>query len=419
MRLDDFSLDDFELLKTFSLKPWILKTTSYELLEAYLPFNPMWVDLDLFSMTDWVSKLQKKFKIILSAHLDCEFALIKQTLRKMKSFSVESYKLVVSPTNNLVALKTTYFLRKIRWKSLSCFCMGHDFTYSRFFGLIDQHPFIYLGFLDNFTAKGQIAIEDIKNYQVFLSPPKILGLIGDPVEQSIGDLIYNQYFASQNIPAIYLKVRLKQEEAKKGVFWLKKLEFIGLSVTTPLKGVFDGFYNTIDLRNERFLNTDSLALKLLLNRMPIVNKKALIIGFGAVGQESAKVLIEMGFKVFIFNRTKEKIVDFQKNYPVTLYQDVREFFDIVIQTSSENFLTPMKKGFYHENANFYIEAVSKPLFTFFVKKAMIEKKTVVLGFEWFLTQGFLQMKNFFPSIDFSNFFDKMRPMAILEILKKH
>ena len=417
MRVDDFSVSDLEILKTFSLKPWILKTLSKNSIENCLAYKPTFVDLDFFTLQDLIS-LQVKVPVILSMHIEGDLNQVMEAFEQLSLLDVEYYKLVVKPIKRIEGLKITHFFRKMGNKKFTCFCMGEDFTYSRFFGLIDQHPFIYMGFEGMLTAKGQLSIEQLQDYPVFIHPPSLFGLIGDPVTKSISDAIYNYYFKIKNINAIYMKIPLSAEEAHEGVFWLKKLNFHGLSITTPLKNMFGSFFNTVDLKNDRFFNTDKEGFLDLLKKIPLMNKKALVIGFGAVGQMVATALIDEGFSVKVYNRSLDKIRAFSAQYPVEVYSDSDEAFDVVIQTSSESFFDPHKDTFFHAKSSAFIEVVQVPIVTSFIKKAFLEKKPVFLGLEWFLSQGYLQLCHFLKEHDLTDFFSQVYSRAVLEILKK-
>lgn len=426
-RLDDFSPEDHKVAWNLKqMKPWILKSLDFNRIFSHLEKNPIFIDVDFFSQIDIYHEIIKKYAVILSAHLRADLEEVKILYRSMRNFKAEMYKLVVIPKNQIECLKIVKFFREIKEKNVVRFCMGEDFSYTRYFGLIDQHPFIYIGLDGMLTASGQISLSEIKNYQNVYSQPKILGLIGDPVTKSISDIVYNFYFKQKNISAIYLKIRLKENEFDEGINLLKEIGFLGLSVTTPLKAKASTFHaddfempcNTLILKNPiSAFNTDNQALLNILEKsVDLQGLKVLVIGCGPLAISFMKALINKKALVYVKNRTQQKIESLKKKLPILSYEN--EPVTVVVQATSKEFFeeNPIEEEFI--DAEIYVESVVIPVFTCFAKNYLLKNQKVYLGYELFLEQGILQLKKYLENEPFDDFFTFLKGITIKELQRK-
>ena len=425
MRLDDFKDQDFVNFENWiQRKPWILKSLNKKRVIDYLKFLPDIIDLDLSSQLDLIDLCKNQCKVILSAHFEGNLKEVQALYQKMKTYSCDFIKIVVSPPNLIECLKILKFFREIKEENCIRFCLQERYRFTRFFGLVDQHPFIYCGCEGQLTGPGQISLTEIENFQSFKTRPKLLGLIGNPVDKSVSDTVYNRYFKKKKISAIYLKIKIEEKEFEEALVLLKEIGFFGLSVTTPYKIMINPCskesYNTIFFeQNIRYENTDQMALLFFIEED--LRKKSLeilVIGFGALGENFAKKLSLLGAKVFVKNRTKEKIDRaINEGFSIKHHQDDLKVYDVVIQTSSEAFF---KEDLFYQGplGKKMIECISNPIFTSFVKKGIHENCEVFLGCEFFIRQGFFQMKEFLKEYFLEDFWILNYMECVNSLLRK-
>lgn len=99
------------------------------------------------------------------------------------------------------------------------------------------------------TAPGQLSASLLLERFRFrsLSPQTALyGLIGEPIEHSIGDITHNQRFKELGYDALYVKMQVKPKELGPFLHYAKQLPFRGLSVTMPLKEEIMPYLDEID-----------------------------------------------------------------------------------------------------------------------------------------------------------------------------
>ena len=175
------------------------------------------------------------------------------------------------------------------------------------------------------TAPGQLTVKElIENYDYPQLTPatQLYGLIGDPVEQSIGDLTHNALMQTLEIDAVYVKMHVRAQELKEAILNLKSLSFKGLSVTTPHKETIlkyldfldpeaqeIGAVNTIILKDAKAFgyNTDGIgALSAIEKYFPVHYKTIVILGAGGAARAIAYEAKKRGARVILLNRNLER-----------------------------------------------------------------------------------------------------------------
>ncbi len=411
-RIDTFQSQDFLILKELSFKkPWILKSDCAENIQKSRRLNPQIIDLDFEKHLHLLHAIKNEHQVILSLHFKGDLKQTEKMLASLLQYDADFYKIVVEPDNQIECLKIVYFFRSIEQKNLIRFCLGEEYQYTRYFSLMDKHPFVYLGIKESLTAKGQIVWDDLVYYQTLNRHSKLLGLIGNPVIKSISDKVYNRYFLEQKIDAIYLKIPLLKEECIEGIYWLRKIGFKGLSVTSPLKELVHqisenhhGIYNTICFGESIHLyNTDIFAIIDLIERhTSIEGIDILIIGLGGLGKSLALALFEKKGNLFVANRTHQKIEDLKQQIPIQPFDFQKDKFHVIIQASAQAFLEGTAPNLNLE-ADLFIECVMRPIFTPFVKYAVFKSSHFYTGFDLFFLQGLKQLEIYFPRLDHSSF----------------
>lgn len=237
-------------------------------------------------------KLNKSAKIILSCHTkENDVDHLKREIEGIIGFKADVYKLVFTANNindNITALDLMDFAKGLNIPFI-IHAQDDEGKLSRIIGSFKGNLWTYVSLGENQkTAEGQLSYHEAR-HQYYLQNnnlhTKIIGLVGHPVSQSKGWLLYNRIFNlggidktnnASSLNYIYLNFPTK-DSAKFWEMWQKRL--VGLSVTIPhkehiLKYVHQksveveqsGVCNTLVKRNNSWEahNTDLLAIVELL-----------------------------------------------------------------------------------------------------------------------------------------------------------
>ena len=145
----------------------------------------------------------------------------------------------------------------------------------------------------------------------------------------------------------------------------------------------------------------------------------MILGCGDLAKSFIPFLIDFGYEVFIENRTKKKIDELKEKFPKLNHARLDDHYDVIVQTSSEEFLNGKNNARKDYNSAFYLETVIDPIFTGFICNAIRKNKPISLGLEFFFKQGKHQIKAFLPEEDLSDFPSQIYIDGVDEILKRY
>ena len=175
---------------------------------------------------------------------------------------------------------------------------------------------------DECSAEGQLTLDEHLLHRLTTSQTKMLGIIGNPVSQSLGPLFHNTLFQKYGYDGIYL--RLLCDNLKQDFSDLKELGLEGASVTSPYKleiiPLLDEVdkvakeiqaVNTIVTRKDKKIgyNTDWIGVRETLKpyigigRAPSL-RKALILGYGGASRAVIYALEKLGVKNITILRRK-------------------------------------------------------------------------------------------------------------------
>lgn len=196
-----------------------------------------------------------------------------------------------------------------RGKNLIPISMGEYGVPSRILAPCLGSPWTY-ACVDHPIAPGQLSAQTLHElYRLKKRNSQFYGLIGNPVEHSIGHLFHNEKI---------LYVKMKIEELEHCFPYLKEL-FCGLSVTMPHKetilkhlDLIDsqaqeiGAVNTIHFHKGKAIgyNTDGEGALDALG--DVQNQTIVILGAGGSAKAIAYAAKDRGAKLIILNRTLEK-----------------------------------------------------------------------------------------------------------------
>jgi 3-dehydroquinate dehydratase/shikimate dehydrogenase len=119
------------------------------------------------------------------------------------------------------------------------FCMGDIGQPSRFLALKYGAPWIYAAFnKERGIAPGLPSFEDFRTTyagQAMDRNTRVFGVVGDPVDHSLGPLLHNHIYKRLGVNALYLAFRVPRGQLPDAVEWYNYIPISGYSVTVPHK----------------------------------------------------------------------------------------------------------------------------------------------------------------------------------------
>lgn len=377
-----------------------------KLIEKILLLKPEFMDLeDDMDSTFILNQIRAhpEVKFILSHHSFTHTAINIETIyAKMLSYPAYSYKIACTPSSTNETLSLLLFSKK--HPKLSVIPMGEIGSFGRILSCT-------LGNKLNYTfhpskkvlAPGQIPLEDLTHiyrYSKLNIETNLYGLIGDPITRSIGHVYHNDVFAEQNRNAVYLKMAVKENELKDFFPLAKKIGFLGLSVTMPLKEKVLAYIDIVDPLAEPIkaintllfqgdqifgTNTDGIgALDALEEHSSIRGKKLVLIGAGGGSRAIAFEATKRGAILYVINRTLDRALSLAQELCCegSSLLDLPSTYDIIINTSSH----PMPIDQISPSA-LVMDITYFPKKTLFLEKALSLGCNVVYGEEMFTRQA--------------------------------
>jgi len=147
-------------------------------------------------------------------------------------------------------------------------------------------------------------------------PKADFAVIGDPVSHSLSPVMHNAAYSATGLEHRYVAVRVPLDEFDDAMEALGNAAFYGVNVTLPLKERASqwseggdsrmGAVNTIRLEDRQAINTDAPGFLRTLSELGVAPCQALVLGAGGSARAVCVALHDAGFKVAVYNRTKEK-----------------------------------------------------------------------------------------------------------------
>lgn len=437
LRLDYFSTLDLTQLKEVCAslhKPWILtlrksdqggcykksETERYRQIEELLKLQPDYLDLELGTCRNFIQKTlleHPRVKLMLSYHdfsnTPDEKALntLYETLKAVPAYY---YKLAFQALSSLDALRLLVWSKEKNDGRFIAISMGEHAVFSRPISSIIGCPIHYAsaGALKE-NPLGQLTAQlSHERYHVpaLSSKSSIYALIGDPIDGSMGDITHNAVFRSIGEDALYVKIRLKEDELEAFLELARMLPFKGISVTMPLKekilSLLDecekeaqkiGAVNTLSFCQGKISgkNTDGFgAINALEEYGPLQGKQIAILGAGGSARAIAYEALKRGAKVAILNRTTQRAIDLASSlncYGCGLDEKIP--YDILINTTPSNDplgLPPLPN-------TLVMDIKSKTIDGPFLDHARKQGCRIVLGYRMFVEQALGQFDTWLPN----------------------
>jgi 3-dehydroquinate dehydratase/shikimate dehydrogenase len=296
------------------------ETQREALLEELIALGPAFMDLEYDMRPGFLQAMISRAQCILSYHNRHEVpADLENIYQQMQYYDAFTYKIAAQASSTSEALRLLLFAKT---HARCCgIAMGKGVSFARVLGPIVGNCIGYASHQEE-CAPGQLTLAELYalyRYPTLNRATAIYGLIGDPIEQSIGHLYHN----AQLHGAVYVKMTVTPEELSTFIPLAKALGVRGLSVTAPLKeaiipfvDVLDskmGAVNTLRFDDGRIVgtNTDGAgALDAIEKRESVTGKTIVLLGAGGVARSIAFEAKVRGAFVHVLSRTVSKAEKF-------------------------------------------------------------------------------------------------------------
>jgi len=162
---------------------------------------------------------------------------------------------------------------------------------------------------------------------------KIIGLIGENIENSLSPLFHNQIILKHSLNFCYLPFQVAEADLGEAIQGIRALNIRGVNITFPYKEKVIEFLDELEESARRIgavntivnnkgnlsgYNTDVIGFKKSLQdkgKFVIKEKKAVILGAGGAARGVIYTLLEEGIEeINIFNRTLEKAEKIKQDF---------------------------------------------------------------------------------------------------------
>lgn len=363
--------------------------------------------------------LQSSAHLVVSYHNFDGTPALDPVVRRMLRVPAAAYKIVTTarkPSDNFRVLSLAKTYPKVPFILLAmtemgfptrvlCTSVGGVYTYAA--------PCAAEG-----TAAGQVAARQLRQlYRVdkIQKPPKVFGVIADPVHHSISPAVHNRALQSRRIDAVYLPFLVAPLQLKDFFLFAEKMPLSAFSVTIPHKQRILRYLDAVDPLSRRIgavntvwkkagkwrgTNTDAEGVRVPLERRVRLSKsKVLIVGNGGAARAAAFTVAGAGAKVFIAGRNPDRIralarITGAEALPPEKLQT--SYFDVLIHATPVG-MWPNSEECYFDGAipaNLVFDLVYTPRETALIQRARAQKKEVICGIEMFIEQAAQQFQTF-------------------------
>lgn len=396
--------------------------------------NPEYLDIEAACTLEQFHHFREaapEAKIIVSWHdlveTPQDLNAIVQSLRALPG---DIYKLATFANSAADALRIVEISRRLNATGGApwiCLGMGEQGLPSRVLGPVSGAPFTFASLGDAYaSAAGQLSLATLLDPyhvdQLNLSSC-VMALLGDPVDKSIGHLWHNRLLVTLGLNGVYFKMRTPTNALSETLAQIRRLPFLGLSVTMPLKeailpyldemdasAMAMGAVNTVVMREGQLIgyNTDGPgALNAIekIGEASVQGARMVVLGAGGTARAIAWEAQQRGAEVVIFNRSEEKAhrvaadlgcrADTWSNLPKVL----REACDVFVQATSVG-MEPHEARCPIDTSDLQpktlvFDVVTKPRETRLLREAAVARCRTVSGMDMFLHQAILQLELWF------------------------
>lgn len=398
------------------------------IIQSLSKLQPDFFDFDYttpISILNEVLSISPTTKIIASIHDYTQTPNdLKDLLRKVRVIPAHIYKIATFATTITDSLRMMHFMIKYSSRhKLIGICMGKAGELTRLTAPIigSTMHYCYSGLE---SAPGQFSLDELLEvyfYKRIDRNTQILALLGNPVCHSPSHNTHNWIFCKFDLPSLYIKLQLECKELATFFALIKKLPFLGFSVTMPFKKAIIPFLDcTTDMVNiTQSVNTihckDNLlygynfdasgALDAIEEKISVSNRHIVILGGGGTAKSIAVEAKQRGATVTMLNRSIDKIINFASQLQIK-WASLEDFekvategYDIVCNATSLGMGGAIETAVpcYQLLPNRYVMDVvfwvGHTSFTLGAKKLNC---SIIYGKIMFVKQAIYQMRTWFP-----------------------
>ncbi len=347
------------------------------LLEDLIRLQPAYMDIEAAvpaQRLEAIRALSPKTRIILSWH---DFEKTPEDLEPVLGLMRARadgviYKVAGRARNTLDALRMLVFCKEQRDAGLALIgiCMGPDGESTRILAPVVHTGLCYCP-VEEASAPGQLdahTLRDVYRFPGLNRNTALYGLIGNPVDRSVGHLHHNRLNAASGCDAVYVKWRLEPAELDAAMPLLQRLGVRGLSVTMPLKEAVMPFLASQDdaVRHIGAANTLTAtsggwrggstdgAGALACLPLDVAGKKIVVLGAGGAAKSVMYEAVRRGASVRVYNRTPGKALPIDAPaLPFSALEELRsDPYDVIVNA------LPFDADFSFETVPFLAGAVA-------------------------------------------------------------
>jgi 3-dehydroquinate dehydratase/shikimate dehydrogenase len=334
-------------------------------------------------------------------------------------------KVAFSVQNSSECLRVMELYRQIKDGQVVAIAMGEYGEPSRLFGAFLGMPWTYAA-PDGFggTAPGQYSVGelcDLYRYESMTPSTRRFAVIGNPVSHSLSPNIHNRHYISDDVSAVYGKIKVDDMPSFYRLAEMFHLE--GVSVTVPHKEAIAklapkgsylskvGAANTL-VRTEQQWQVENTDIAAAISAIELqleegqTEPKVLMLGAGGVARALSYGMMEKGWSVTVTNRSEERLKNLCEECPSLepLHWDDRcaHGFDVVVNGTSLGMTpnedtTPLEFEGGHAGLVVF-DTVYTPEMTVFLRSAKAAGARIATGREMFFRQAALQHQHWFGGL---------------------
>ncbi len=284
---------------------------------------------------------------------------------------------------------------------------------------------------------------------------KILALIGNPIKHSLSPRIQNYFIKKYSLDAVYVAFEFRENNLKEAFRGAKKLGFLGLNVTMPYKNeVFNlvdrsdniskstKSVNTVKFDNERGTSTGfNTDVGGFLKSMDKKNfnwgrSSCLVIGAGGAARSVIfGMILKKVKKIWVYNRTKEKVDEIRENFKAAgsnIIEGLSDIHELDKKTDNINLIancTPL--GMYMKSyrdiiiipeswdldGKIIFDVVYNPVETLLMKKARKDGAEVIDGIDMLINQAALSFESWFGIMPPADCIEDIKSDILIDMTK--
>ncbi len=400
-----------------------------QLLREAIALGVDFVDLEM-DIASMIRRFGKTKRIVSYHNLKSTPTDIQDTAEKCEDLDPDIVKIATAASTLAEASRVLHLGVSGKFPTIPI-AMGEVGVFTRILGRKFGAPFTYAGFNpERIFAPGMLPFAVLKKdyfYNQIDSKTEVLGVIGDPIEQSLSPAIHNAGFRQLGMNKVLVPFLVGNGELESFFRELMWLEIKGCSVTIPHKEAVVNLIQQKEGAVERTnscntvvfeadgrrvgYNTDYRAAMDSLEEgmggrsdpegpSPLFDKQVLILGAGGVARSIAFGLVRRGAHVTITNRHDERANRLAEEVGcrmVTWSQRATLISDVIINCTPVGMHphvddTPLPPSAFPRPGIVAFDTVYHPENTMLLKLARERQAIAITGVDMFLHQAALQFK---------------------------